>query len=116
MQKRIERDKGVRMGEAGKFDALIGEKLLHYGRFPRSHHNRHIDLSRQELFAGRSRRQGEPFADLPLHPGALGQLERQRSRPAPFRPNRDLLAAQSLDPYASDLALMEPPQWLVIDS
>jgi hypothetical protein len=40
------------MRKAREPEALIGEKLLHLGCFPGSHHKRHVDLSRQKLFAG----------------------------------------------------------------
>jgi hypothetical protein len=44
IQEWIERDKGIRAHVAGKRDALVGEKLLHHGCAPGSHHEHHIDL------------------------------------------------------------------------
>src|SRR5262249_10848121 len=110
---RIERDEGVRVRKARKPDALVGEKLLHHGRVPGARQERDVDLARQQLFAGRSRREGQQLADLLLAPRPLHQLDRQSPRPAAFWPDRYLPAAQAVDPCFLDLPPTKPPHGLV---
>ena len=74
-QKGIERNKGVRMREPRQLDALVGEQLLHHGRFPRRHHERHIDVSREKRFTGRARRERQHLRETPLHTASLHEFE-----------------------------------------
>src|SRR5215468_12565256 len=108
MQKRINRDEGIRVLNARKLDAFGVEKRLDYGRLPGSHDKRVVDIAGDQLFTGSLRRKPRQFADNTVKFGPFDYLQCQGAPTASLGTYRESSAPQPLCAFPNFTSTEKP--------